>query len=496
MIPAFSPFLALRYLLRRPIMLIGVCGVTFAVWALLVVDGIFTGFVTEIRADVRRSTADLLVTDLPHDTSYELLRPALETDDAVAATAPRLRHHGIVRARQIRRLNSREGVETSAVNFEEMTLESGFALLLGIDPLREPAVTPIESWLERGTDVLAARGVHSVPTENVFDEPDPTRRAMMLLPDEVEWDTRAKLHLQRPPRPEDHRSEWPGMLVGWWRIPNIPPLEGYPIDLMTASMRVDADGSSRILTRRATLALAGYFATSHRQFDQTAVILPIEKLRTLLGHDIESDRSIDIVTDVAIRLAPGAAATTAVKQRLQQAVQALLPPGSAACAVIDWEEQNSVFLRAIAQEHSMMQFVLFVVMVVAAFVIYATLHMMVVQKWKDIGILAAIGGTPRGIGTVFVFCGLVVGGVGALLGSVTGWLSVHYLNDFNDWLYATTGASLFPRTLFDLPIIPVHLEVRWIVEVALGALLLALLVAALPARKAARMEPVTALSYE
>ena len=111
MIPAFSPFLALRYLLRRPIMLIGVFGVTFAVWALLVVDGIFTGFVTEIRADVRRSTADLIVTDLPHDTGYEMLRAAIEADEAVAATAPRLRHHGLVQARQKGRAGSNRGVE-------------------------------------------------------------------------------------------------------------------------------------------------------------------------------------------------------------------------------------------------------------------------------------------------------------------------------------------------------------------------------------------------
>ena len=41
MIPAFSPFLALRYLLTRPIMLLGILGVLFAVWAILVVDGVF-----------------------------------------------------------------------------------------------------------------------------------------------------------------------------------------------------------------------------------------------------------------------------------------------------------------------------------------------------------------------------------------------------------------------------------------------------------------------
>jgi lipoprotein-releasing system permease protein len=135
-------------------------------------------------------------------------------------------------------------------------------------------------------------------------------------------------------------------------------------------------------------------------------------------------------------------------------------------------------------------------MLVAAFVIYATLHMMVVQKVKDIGIMAAIGGTPRGIGAVFLLGGFVVAALGAALGTLIGALSVHWLNPFNQWLYETTSLELFPRALFDLPEIPCRLEPAWILQVTLGAMLLALVVAFVPSRKAARMNPVNALSYE
>ena len=74
MIPAFSPFLAVRYLVTRRINVLGVCGVAFAVWAMLVVDGVFTGFVTDIHKDVRASSPALLLTELPHETGYEALR--------------------------------------------------------------------------------------------------------------------------------------------------------------------------------------------------------------------------------------------------------------------------------------------------------------------------------------------------------------------------------------------------------------------------------------
>ena len=144
----------------------------------------------------------------------------------------------------------------------------------------------------------------------------------------------------------------------------------------------------------------------------------------------------------------------------------------------------------------MMEIVLFVVMLVSAFVIYTTLHMMVTQKVKDIGIVAAVGGAPGGIGAVFLLSGVVVGVLGTALGVLAGVLSAVWLNPVNDWLYESFQVELFPRGLFDLDEVPCHLEPSWVVAVGVGAVLLSVLVAFLPARKAARLNPVTALSFE
>ncbi len=495
MIAAFSPFVALRYLLTRRINVLAMVGVTFAVWSMILVNSVFTGFVGEIRADVRRGTPELIVTDLPLDTGYEPLRAALEADDAVAATAPRLRHHGLLQP--LRTPSGREpGAEGAELHFDHM--QSGFALLLGIDPDREAAVSPLREWIGRSETVLAAHAIH-LPAATVLDEPDAQRRAQLLVPDQVEWLARRRAGLRLDSSRAEHRSTWPGVLLGWRRLAYTPWLrEGDPLDLLTAASVPTSDGAPQLRTHRLRVAFAGWFATSYRAFDETTALLPIETLRTMLGHDLADPNGIDLVTDVAIRLRPGlgAAQVAAAATRLRDAVQAQLPPGSRPCSVLDWQQQNTVFLSAVATEQAMMQFVLFVVMLVAAFVIYAVLHMMVVQKWKDIGILAALGGTPRSIGAVFLLCGLVVAGLGAGLGTALGVLSALHLNDANDWLFAHTGLELFPRSLFDLQRVPVRLETAWLLQVAAGAILLALLVALLPARQAARMNPVQALSHE
>ena len=122
--------------------------------------------------------------------------------------------------------------------------------------------------------------------------------------------------------------------------------------------------------------------------------------------------------------------------------------------------------------------------------------MMVTQKTKDIGILSSMGATEGAIQTIFLLCGLAVSALGCTLGATFGYLSVIWLNPVNDWMFANFQTELFPRRLYNMDAVPYQLEGGWILTVILAAVILSLLVAWLPARRAARMEPVRALSYE
>jgi hypothetical protein len=388
---------------------------------------------------------------------------------------------------------------SSQVDFDHT--ESGFALLLGIDPELEERAVALQQWVARGPEELTLRhaktGVTFWPSP-VLAEPDPESREKLLMPGPDEWRARVRADLPHEKDRALHVSIWPGVLIGWKRVPRLGymPEPAEPFELVCAAFQGAA--GTEVTTSSTRVAFAGVYATGARQFDETAVLLPIHTLRGLLGQDPADPRSIRLVTDVAVRLRRDLSAgeIAACKQRLQQRVQALLPPGSAPCQCFDWQEQNDVFLSAVAHEQGMMQFVLFVVMLVAAFVIYATLHMMVTQKVRDIGILASLGGSPRSIGAVFLICGLAVAVVGTALGVGLGVVSSLYLNDANELLHAHTGLELFPRTLFDLHAVPCDLKASWISTVAIGAVVLALLVAFLPARSAARLHPVEALAHE
>jgi ABC-type lipoprotein release transport system permease subunit len=461
---AFSWLLALRFLRARWVNFIAIGGVTIAVVALIVVIAVFSGFIGDIRTDLRRSSSDLLVTDLPPLQSYEHLLPALQGDHDVAALAPRLRYYA-----EFRLLNGHNLVEHSQ-QLDFSSLDSPFVQLLGIDPVAESQVVPLQSWLE------------NVPR----DQRPPDLDHPLTVPAQAVWEGLRRASMPAAVRPESQPG-LPGILLGNQRVQFYFVEVGDPIELLSA--QVKAAGPTQLVQKR--FAFAGAFHSGSRMFDEGSALVPIEALRTMLGQDAADDGSIDLISDIAVRLQPGADVQQ-VSARLQQKVQALLPPGSKRCSVLTWEEQNAVFLGAVDVERAMMKVVMFAVMLIAAFLIYATLHMMVTQKVKDIGILSALGGAPRNIGAIFVLCGLVDGLLGCGIGSVLGVSLALHLNQVLDLLHI----QLFPPNMYALKEVPVQLDAIWVVQVDVVALLLSLLVAWLPARKASRMHPVEALSYE
>jgi lipoprotein-releasing system permease protein len=328
------------------------------------------------------------------------------------------------------------------------------------------------------------------------------------VPGALEYRARKRARLPVPPTAAEWTSQWPGLLLGRRRaraqdfLQLGDPRDVVSVDFVGPSARTGGapggtgtDAGVQPLQR--TFAFAGLYDTGAKLFDEVTALVPIESLRTMLGHHALDDRSIDIVTDVAIRATPGLdeEQLQALAAALLPKVRAALPPG-ARPEVLTWREQNRVYLDAVEHERAMTSAVLFAVMLIAGFLIFATLHVMVTQKTKDIGILTALGGTPSGVGAIFTHCGMVVGALGCTFGTLAGLVSLVWLNPLNDWMAATFGVELFDRTLFDLPQIPYRIEPDWILLVVLAAFLLTLLVAWLPARKAAYLDPVQALAFE
>jgi lipoprotein-releasing system permease protein len=176
--------------------------------------------------------------------------------------------------------------------------------------------------------------------------------------------------------------------------------------------------------------------------------------------------------------------------------QQLLQKLGAGYQIRTWHEENSVFLSALLVEKNMMFYLLFFIVLVAAFGITSALITFVVQKTREIGMLKALGATRGQVVWIFLSQSLVVGVLGVICGYGLGMLAVSYRNEFLHFMRRATSFELFPSAIYgfsDLPALIVPGDIAIICGGSLGICLLAGLI---PAWNAGRLKPVEALRHE
>lgn len=148
--------------------------------------------------------------------------------------------------------------------------------------------------------------------------------------------------------------------------------------------------------------------------------------------------------------------------------------------VESWMQTNSGLLNALFNQSVSNNLIRTFVILIVALGISSVLVVSVVQKQKEIGILRAMGAGQRRIMTVFLLQGGIVGFVGSILGSL---LSYSLLFVFSHIYRSPDGSALFNPQLD-----PQLVLAAWVIALVVGVL-----AAAVPARRAARMDPVQAI---
>jgi lipoprotein-releasing system permease protein len=160
-----------------------------------------------------------------------------------------------------------------------------------------------------------------------------------------------------------------------------------------------------------------------------------------------------------------------------------------------WMEDNPLMV-AVMVEKNLMLYILFFIVVVAAFGITCTLITFVVMKTGEVGLLKAIGATDRQVMLVFLTQSLVVSLMGIAIGVIGGILAITYRNEFLGMMRSLTGLDLFPASIYGFSQLPAQIMPRDVAIICGGSVIICLLAAILPARHASRLKPVEALRYE
>jgi len=164
--------------------------------------------------------------------------------------------------------------------------------------------------------------------------------------------------------------------------------------------------------------------------------------------------------------------------------------------ITTWLEESSTFLDAIVVEKNVMFYLLFFIMIVAAFGITSAQITFVVQKTREIGMLKALGATSRQIMSIFILQSLIVGVIGVMCGYALGMLAVSYRNEFLHLMRRLFGFELFPQSIYMFSDLPALIYPRDIALICGGSLFICLLAGLFPAWNAGRLKPVESLRHE
>lgn len=218
------------------------------------------------------------------------------------------------------------------------------------------------------------------------------------------------------------------------------------------------------------LVIGGVFESGYYDYDVNMVIIPLATAQYLMYMN-------DEVTSLEITLNnPYRAEETADKIFEKFGYMSRT-----------WGEQNRNLLSALALEKTVMIVVFSLIVVIAGFVVWVIMNMLVREKIKDIGIMRAMGFPKKTIMRTFLLEGMILGGIGIFIGTVLSLGILWYVEN-----YSIAGVT----SIYYLTKIPVELSKKEMAVIIFVNIIIIFLSSVFPAYKAGKMETMEALRHE
>lgn len=218
------------------------------------------------------------------------------------------------------------------------------------------------------------------------------------------------------------------------------------------------------------LVIGGVFESGYYDYDVNMVIIPLATAQYLMYMN-------DEVTSLEITLNnPYRAEETADKIFEKFGYMSRT-----------WGEQNRNLLSALALEKTVMIVVFSLIVVIAGFVVWVIMNMLVREKIKDIGIMRAMGFPKKTIMRTFLLEGMILGGIGIFIGTILSLGILWYVEN-----YSIAGVT----SIYYLTKIPVELSKKEMAVIIFVNIIIIFLSSVFPAYKAGKMETMEALRHE
>ena len=267
----------------------------------------------------------------------------------------------------------------------------------------------------------------------------------------------------------DDNGKIPGIVLGEELARNVGAWVGDQVVLVSPKEMTTAIG---LVPKMQKFKVLGLLHTGYYEYDSMTAYTNIPAASAFFGLKTQATGLEARLDDIAL--------VSKVAEELRQKL-------GFGAVVRTYAQMNQTLFSALKLEKFVMFLILVLIVLVASLNIASTLIVHSVEKTRDIGILKAMGATPRQIRRIFLAEGLIIGAFGIAMGLLLGftlcYVIVHY------------PIVKLPSDIYYLSRVPVDIQAMDVMAVSLVGILLAALATLYPARKASLVDPVEAIHY-
>jgi len=220
--------------------------------------------------------------------------------------------------------------------------------------------------------------------------------------------------------------------------------------------------------------VAGIYSSNNNEYDESYIFTGLAAAQSLLGYG-------DNVQGYDIRL-NNLNEAQSVKAQLQKDLNKNI------FSVNTWYDFHKELYIVMKIERWTAYIVLCLIIAVATFNILGSLSMSVIEKQRDIGILRSMGAGEKSILKIFMYEGLLIGIIGTAAGLVLGY--------FICFLQLKYKIYPLDPTQYKIDALPLQIRISDFFFVSGAAMLLSFFASLIPARRAARINPLEAIKWE
>ena len=265
-------------------------------------------------------------------------------------------------------------------------------------------------------------------------------------------------------------DESPGIIIGAELARNLGLFIDDDIEVISPVGEV---GPLGMLPKMKKFRLVGIFEAGMYEYDSSLAFLNIH----------EAGRFLNMQDDVT-----GIEVKTSDIYNAEEIAKEIEDSLGAPYYARDWMQMNRNLFSALKLEKIVMFIILTLIILVASFNIVSNLIMIVMEKSREIAIMRAMGATGRGIMSIFMIHGLIIGIVGTFIGVIGGFVLSQLLKTYK-------FISL-PADVYYLSYLPVRMSPFDFIVVPAAAIIISFMATIYPSWQAARLDPVEPLRYE